>query len=345
MKQLDLNTISVIEKEYLRDDIPWAIGYSGGKDSTAMLKLVYNSLLNIKLPKRKKEINIIYCDTGVEIPIVNRYVKKVYKELNLEIAKNNLPIKTRSVEPKLEDRFFAKVIGKGYPTPTNKFRWCTDRLRILPIQSVMYTNKYIVLVGVRSGESEERDKILIKNGTREKYYLRQSNHPRIKIFAPILDYDINNVWDTIRSKSSPYAINSDELEIIYEHASNKLHDARTVSKGILKEGRLGCWTCTVVRKDKAMKNLIDNGHRDLIPLYEFRNWIYELRDNEQYRCKHRRNGQSGLGPFTIEARKMILDKLLDAQRISNYPLINDQEIEYIKNIWEEDQNDKRYREN
>lgn len=140
--------MELIKNEYLNEQASWYIGFSGGKDSTATVKLVCNSLLKIRNPQ--KSVNIIYCDTGVEIPIIDQYVINMLNSMKEELLNTNLPIQVKIVEPKLEDRFFSKVIGKGYPTPTNIFRWCTRRLRIYPIQALMKQNKSnVVIVGVR----------------------------------------------------------------------------------------------------------------------------------------------------------------------------------------------------
>jgi len=307
LSTLDYNTIELIEKEYLSNKMPWSLGFSGGKDSSAMLKLVYIALTNLK--KTEKAINVVYCDTGVEIPIVTDFVKKTFNSLEKEISDYNLPIKINIVRPALENRFFSKVIGRGYPTPTNKFRWCTDRLRVLPIQAIMQKKSNIVLVGVRKGESIERDKIIENHYTNNPYYLKQANFPNTKIFAPILDYKVSDVWSVIKSDYLPTSINGNALELIYKSAGEEQIDFKDFSSPSLQKGRFGCWTCTVVRKDKAVKNLITNGYDSLIPLFNFRNWLYELRDNKEFRCKWRRNGAKGLGPFTLDARKLILEEL------------------------------------
>ncbi|GAH57663.1 unnamed protein product [marine sediment metagenome] len=49
--------------------------------------------------------------------------------------------------------------------------------------------------------------------------------------------------------------------------------------------------------------------------------------------KIRRNGNRGLGPFTIEARKGILNMLLKAQGKTIWDLISDEEIQYIQAQW------------
>ena len=45
--ELDQQTITLISEEYKKSKLDWTIGYSGGKDSTALLKLAYNAFKNI----------------------------------------------------------------------------------------------------------------------------------------------------------------------------------------------------------------------------------------------------------------------------------------------------------
>lgn len=48
--------IVTIQNLYLADDIPWMIGYSGGKDSTAAVQLVWLAMEKLPREKRKKLI-------------------------------------------------------------------------------------------------------------------------------------------------------------------------------------------------------------------------------------------------------------------------------------------------
>ena len=34
--------------------------------------------------------------------------------------------------PNIEETFWVNLIGKGYPAPNTKFRWCTERMKIRP---------------------------------------------------------------------------------------------------------------------------------------------------------------------------------------------------------------------
>lgn len=337
LTELDYNTIDLIEKEYQKSKLPWSLGYSGGKDSTALLKLTFQAVLQTK--KKSKAINIVFCDTGVEIPIIATLVSNTLKKIKKESQKLCLPFNCVKLVPKLNDRYFVKVIGRGYPPPTNIFRWCTDKLRVIPIQTFLnaHSKENVVLLGVRKGESFERDKIILKHYLENIYYFRQSNFKQVKIFSPIINYDEDNVWEAILNDSLPKSIDGKQLRKYYTLVKN--------TRGEMVGGRFGCWTCTVVRKDKAILNLIKAGYTDLIPLFNFRNWLVSIRDIPIYRCKHRRNGQLGLGPFTLEARALILDKLLIAQNASGYSLINEEEYDIIHKLWLIDKNSKNYREN
>lgn len=65
-----------IREMYLADDVPWIIGYSGGKDSTAVLQLTWLALSELAAEKRRKTVHVISTDTMVENPIVSAWVQK-----------------------------------------------------------------------------------------------------------------------------------------------------------------------------------------------------------------------------------------------------------------------------
>ena len=115
---------------------PWIIGFSGGKDSTVLLTLVWMSLQKLKdtIPdyKFKREIYVVCNDTLVENPIITSYVEDVLGYIEKSALEQNLPVKVKKTTPKLDESFWINVIGKGYPVPNNTFRWCTDRLKIRP---------------------------------------------------------------------------------------------------------------------------------------------------------------------------------------------------------------------
>ena len=334
-------TLDLIKHEYLSNDTSWYLGYSGGKDSSAVLKLLIIALAELK--QFHKQVSIIYCDTGVEIPTIAKYVKITIKKLKNECNDLRLPLKFIIAKPKIEDRYFVKVIGRGYPPPTNIFRWCTDRLRINPVKNIIDNEKdSIVLLGVRKGESQERDKTITKHNTALRYYLNQGNSNKTKIFSPIIDYSLEDIWASLKFNSIPTSIDHQIIGQLYKDAGSECPVYRETKGTPCGKGRFGCWTCTVVRKDKSVQSMIENGYSNLSALFEFRNWLSAFRDDVNFRCRYRRNGNLGLGPITLEGRRLILKKLLRTQNKSGLKLIPKEELVKIKELWGIDKNNRKY---
>lgn len=337
-------TVALIREELTTTRDPWFVGFSGGKDSSAVLKLVYQALAQLRRPERRK-ITVVYCDTGVEIPVVRALVRTTLRRLKRESLQDELPIDVKIAIPRLTDRYLVKVIGRGYPPPSNKFRWCTDRLRIKPVQRVLRAvpgGKSTVLLGLRRGESSERDRILQQYETAGGGRFRQSGNVNTTILAPIIDYTVEEVWSTLTWSCKPYSIDTKQLTTLYKAGSGECPLVREPNGSACAQGRFGCWTCTVVRKDRAVTSMVKEGYTELTPLLEWRNWIQSIRDEPRYRCARRRNGAIGPGPFTLRARRMLLDRLLDAQEASGLRLISGRERAMIESLWTADRKSKRY---
>jgi DNA sulfur modification protein DndC len=330
-------TVRAISHSLVEHPEPWVVGFSGGKDSSCVVKLVYQALLRAK--RRHTSVTVLYCDTGVEIPLIRTFVWQTLTALAIEAGKDGIPLKCDVAAPLPQDRFFFKVIGRGYVPPTNKFRWCTDRLRIRPIRAFINRRQVgpkVIALGIRKGESQERDRTIARHRTSRDLYSKQEGCPGAVIYTPILNYSVTDVWTVLANKWSPRAIDSDRLMALYRHANGECPIVRDPASIPCAGSRFGCWTCTVVRQDRAMEGLISSGYSNLAPLLEFRNWLNSIRDDARMRWPLRRNGSVGLGPFTVAAREIILNRLLTTQRAVGFQLIAPGELEAIKREWETD---------
>lgn len=202
----------------------------------------------------------------------------------------------------------------------------------------------MVLLGTRRGESHERDRTLRRHRSKNRFYFRQSSNPRAIIYSPIVEYSAADVWSTLESIRDSRFVKAERLRELYQAASGECPTIRDPKGTPCGKGRFGCWTCTVVRKDRAMQGLVTTGFDDLTPLLVFRNWLSEIRDDPKLRCKRRRNGQKGLGPFTLEARATILSRLLETEKLVPWSLITDKEISAIRDLWNIDRESRKYRE-
>ena len=115
-----------IVREYESSATPWVIGYSGGKDSTCVLQLVWHAILGLPEERRRKTIYVVSSDTLVETPSVVNRIDQTLKQIAEASTQNNMPIEVHKVTPRVEETFWVNMIGKGYPAPYNNFRWCTD---------------------------------------------------------------------------------------------------------------------------------------------------------------------------------------------------------------------------
>jgi DNA sulfur modification protein DndC len=328
------SAIELIKNAYESDSEPWIVGFSGGKDSSCVLKLLFHAIRLANF--HHKPVTVLYCDTGVEIPLAARLAHDVLNSLKNEASKLGLPIGIKIVSPPLKDHFFVKVIGRGYPPPTDKFRWCTDRLRINPISNLLHENghdKAIVVIGVRQDESNTRAQTLKKYNGSSIYWKRQKTDKNRRLFTPIIDFNLTDVWQTLLLMPTPHSVHGRTIADLYANASGECPTIRDPDAAPCGAARFGCWTCTVAKNGTTLRNLIQSGRVELIPLLEFRLWLDKYRNDENYRWKTRRNGKPGLGPMTMRWRRMALEKLIKAEAASGFSLIDEAEIEAIKNEW------------
>lgn len=324
-------TLNVISNYFEKSYNNWIIAFSGGKDSTLVLLLLVEFLKTTNI--RDKNVTIVYCDTGVEIPIMREYTLEVLKRLSNFSKKLSLKIDVVTSEPDIDDTFFVNVIGKGYVPPSFMFRWCTDRLRTKPLQKIANKQNCVIVLGTRKNESIERDRVLKENEISE-YTYKQKAYSKAIIFSPIINYSVDEIWESIELLNKDGIIDLSFLKHLYRgFVGSNEKDENSLG------GRYGCWTCTVVRKDKACQNLISKGYDNLQYLLDYRELLINYKNNPENRLKNRKTLAEGKGPFKMSVRKVLLDKLLETEKLSGYELIRKDEVDRIYDIWKDDLED------
>jgi DNA sulfur modification protein DndC len=359
--------ISALQREiatlYCSDETPWVIGYSGGKDSTAVLQLVWLALASIPVEQRTKPVYVISTDTLVENPIVALWVSKSLLKMGEQAKKQQLPLTPHRLTPQPENTFWVNLIGRGYPAPRPKFRWCTERLKIMPstqfISSVVQRHgESILVLGTRKAESAARARVMDRF---EAKRLRErlspnGNLPNSLVYTPIEDWTNDEVWVFLMQVANPWGFNNKDLLTMYQGASADgecplVVDTTTPSCG---DSRFGCWVCTLVEKDKSMQAMIQNDQEKswMLPLLELRNELDPPKTpdgDRPLRDFRRMNGAVQLfndrpipGPYKQNVREDWLRKVLKAQRhirengpsdVQEIELITIAELEEIRRIW------------
>lgn len=344
---------------YKHDNRPWLIGYSGGKDSTLLVSLVYEAMKRLKRAgsKMHKKIYVITSDTMVENPIVKNYMHASSQSINDASKRDGLKIEANLIYPEPEQTFWSRVIGLGYPTPEPPgFRWCTERLKINPMNKfvndrIQENGEIIILLGVRKGESLTRMKTITAREIEGKLLNMHNDIPNAYVYNAITEVPNELVWEFLLKDDcqSPWGADMKYLFNLYQ--GENLGEEQSVLGEVDREkipvtgnSRFGCWCCTMVKEDKSLQNFIDRGATELIPLRNFRNELLKMRDNPQMRDNKRRNGtvyrkadgSFGLGPFTLESRRIILEKLLELENETGLELITIGELKAIDKMWDEE---------
>ena len=354
-----------VKHAYLADNRPWILGFSGGKDSTCMVQLVWNALSDLPEEKKQKRIYIISSDTLVESPKIVEQITSTLDAMEKAARESKMPISTNLVRPEIKDSFWVCLLGLGYPAPSNNFRWCTDRLKIRNAdrfinEKVSEYGEAIVVLGTRKDESGSRAQLMNLYEIKGSYLSRHSKFAQTYVYTPLRDFITEDVWNYLLQNKNPWGANNRDLLALYQNANAAecplVVDSSTPSCG---NSRFGCWVCTVVDKDKSMENLIDSGEDWMEPLLELRQELKDTQDPEkklEIRDFKRRDGRVSFqtdenekitpGPYKIDFRKQFLRKLLEAQNKirKNGPdpkmsLILEEELHEIQRIWRMEQGD------
>ena len=293
-----------------------------------------------------RQIYVVCNDTLVENPRIVKFIKKTLEKIQKEANLNGFPIIVEQTTPKLDDSFWVRLIGLGYPAPNRFVRWCTERLKINPTtrlinEKIGENGAAIILLGTRSDESSNRA-ASIKRHEVKGQRLRKHQLPNAYVYAPIKDVSTHELWQYLNQVPPPWGGSHKELVTLYRNANSGdcplVIDDTTPSCG---NSRFGCWVCTVVNKDKSMEGLIDNGEDWMQPLADIRNFLIETRDNpEKWREERRRDGslKEGIwGPYKFTTRVEILKRVLlaqkEVQKTEGIELITHQEMVLIQYHW------------
>jgi DNA sulfur modification protein DndC len=295
----------------------WAIAFSGGKDSTALVTVLLQLLTTGQLPE-PASLTVLYSDTRQEIPPLHLSAMSMLAEVRRRGYQAHV------VLPKLDDRYFVYMLGRGVPPPNNNtLRWCTPQLKVEPMTEALkalrdqYGQKFLMLTGVRIGESAARDQRIAlscgKNGAEcgQGWFQETTPAAVADTLAPLLHWRVCHVWDYLTFHAPAQGFDTQLLAEVYGGDEAEELNART-----------GCIECPLAEKDTALDHVISLAEWDhLAPLKRLKPLYRELREFRYRKQKLAERNKGGelsknpnrKGPLTLEARTWALGVVLGVQ--------------------------------
>jgi DNA sulfur modification protein DndC len=311
---------------YGPDHPDWGIAWSGGKDSSATLTMIC-WLIDTGRVVRPRSLTVFYADTRQELPPLALAAEQIMHELR------ERGIRVEIVTAPMDKRFMVYILGRGVPPPNNNtLRWCTRQIKIDPMQDAIaarleeFESNFLMITGVRQGESAIRDARIEmscgKDGAEcgQGWYQQvlpnaKGLRGRIATLAPLLHWRVCHVWEWLKHWAP---------DVQYgDWSTAAIADAYGGDEAEEINARTGCIGCPLAQEDTALNTILMNDRwKYLEPLKGIRPLWRELRE------PHNRIKKAGIerlkdgsiaknpqrmGPLTLEARLMGLDRILSIQ--------------------------------
>jgi len=303
----------------------WAIAWSGGKDSTALLTLVC-WLIDTGRVTAPETLTVLFADTRLELLPLWVAANDIREELR------DRGIDVRTVMAPMDKRFLVYVLGRGVPPPNNNtLRWCTRQIKIDPMAAELKKlygergEKVLMLTGVRQGESAIRDGRIAMSCGRDGaecgqgWYQETLPDQLCDTLAPLLHWRVCHVWAWLREWAPKPEFG--------DWSSATVADAYGGDEAEEVNARTGCVGCPLANKDSALDTVLTNDRWSYLrPLKELRPLWRELRKSEHRLRKAggetRADGslvknQQRMGPLVLESRLWALEQVLGIQRRVN----------------------------
>lgn len=355
---------------YLHIKLPWIIGLSGGKDSTTITQLIWYALSMLPPEERHYPVHVIGSDTLVEDFEMSGRLKQTLARINVAAEAQGMPFSAHQVSPTVQDRYWVNLIGRGYPAPTKRFRWCVHRLKIEPAnqfirEQVSRYGEVVVVLGAREQESASRAQTMRAHAIPGSLLRRHSSLPNARVYTPIAGWSTEEVWTYLMQAPSPWGDVNRDLAAIYRMADGECPLVVDTSTPPCGSGRGGCYVCTVVESNHSLQAQYDHGREWVGSLLDVREYLamtvdparkYEFRGirGKDGKVRFTRDGRPSPRCYTMLVRKTILELVLAKQEEIQHhhpsrrgeecpdpeiELISIEDLEAIRQIWRVEEGD------
>lgn len=316
----------------------WAIAFSGGKDSSATVAATIHLIETGKV-KPPKSLTVLRSDTRMELPPLDVTARRIMAEVQ------ERGFVAQTVIPPIDDRFFVYMLGRGVPPPSNRFRWCTAQIKIEPMEAALkslrdkYGKKFLMLTGVRIGESAARDaRIQLSCGRNNSecgqgWFQEATPEDVADTLAPLLHWRLCHVWDWLTIFEAEHGFSTGLIAAVYGQDENLETHART-----------GCVGCPLASRDMALEEIIKRPQwakyqplMELKPLYrrlKFPDMRLRKDGTETRRDGSLVKNPCRMGPLSFAARREALTCIKDIQVRAGVDLVNREEEKRILELIE-----------
>ena len=339
--ELSLNSL----REYGRRYAHWAVAYSGGKDSSATATFVAWAV-NTGQVDPPESLTVLYANTRLELVPLQRTAMRLMDDLRGD------GFQTKVVLPEMDSRFLVYMLGYGVPPSSNTFRWCTPKVKVEPMYAALAElrkergQKFLMLTGVRMGESEARDRRIAFSCSRDSgecgqgWFQVATPESVADTLAPLLHWRLCHVYDWVYFDPHGHGYDVHGIADVYGDG----------------EVRTGCVGCPLASRDVALERLVQQPDWEYLrPLLELKPLWRELKKPRWRKRKiepeMRKDGQWGknvqrMGPLTMEGRQYGLERVISIEggvnmraTLEDRPLISlidEEEKTRIREMWELD---------
>lgn len=253
------------------------IGYSGGKDSSSCVVIVFLAALQLlKQGITPPHIVVLNADTKVDNPEVDMHIRGELTKMVAFAEKHGLKIIVRRSRPALNDEWAVKILsGRSLPGYPDTQRDCQEGLKGTPmgrlrkqvfqaLQEFGY-QKPVSISGTRFDESVVRARNMKKRNESDTEVVANVKTGDL-FLSPIAKWREADVWELLnRCVSGDIDMYSDfdDLYRIYGDAGGGGCTYQAERSIVAKPcgARTGCWSCTPIGRDKSLENMIDGDER------------------------------------------------------------------------------------
>ena len=212
---------------YKSDGTPWVVGYSGGKDSSATLQLVWLAIRELPAAERTKPVHVISTDTLGRAAAgrgLGRYVAG--EDERRRRASRGCRFMPHKLTPEVEDSFWVNLIGKGYPAPERSSAGApsgsrSSRRTSSSATSCRQNGEAILVLGTRKAESQRRAITMEKHEAKRvrERLTPNASLPNSLVYTPIEDWNNDDVWLYLMQVKNPWGHDNKSLLGMYQGAT------------------------------------------------------------------------------------------------------------------------------